>query len=544
MKFLLSFFCRCLFTVLICFSSVLQSADLSYCDSFLTCVQAPQGCKKSCANQRCFGKTFFSIRPQDSNSAGRLIRMINEDHLQSWGVKLALGLQQSFSGNHNPLAKWFLFNGTDHITVGIPDDQQHFDVDGRQLGLTTVDGSAGQIGSLCLNPVLQNIIANVDAWVDLNALLCGLWLRTYLTIVRAKTTLGMKSITGHAAQSGNYPAGANTTNCNESPIQYTSICQAFIGDTSFGDIPALQYGKFYSDTMTKTALASIRFDLGYDVAKSSNGFFNCGACFIIPTGNKPNGLYIFEPVVGANGSWQLGAVMSGAYNCLYTSERTAADVCFDATLTYVCKSKQTRVFSLKNNGAGSQYMLLKEFDLSVGAVLAGQRVANVFAGQANIGGNVMFDGSVMLHVEKYNGLFFDIGYNLWARSKENISKNVCMRNFAENTYGIKGDLPLSKVDPSSALCIGDLTTATKSTLGVSAPADVTTMVLDVCDIDFCSPLHPSVFSNKLFAACGFSNDVNQCKASMNVLLEGEIEFGQKHLALNQWALNINVGFLL
>lgn len=535
---------RLLLVTLLSWSLFIHPIAPSDCESFLTCVNVPECSQNSWASTCLFGKTFFSIRPQDSNSALRIARIATEDHHKLWGLNLTFGQQQSFAGKNNVLARWFLFNGCTTVSVGVPNDTTTFDVDGRQLGLITPNGSAGLIGQLSLNPSIKNFSTVFNAWFDLNNYVCGLWLRSYLTLVQAKTKLGLHSSTSNAAQSGNYAEGDYTTACNTAPIRYTSISQAFIGDESFGEIPSLQFGKYYSDSKTKTAFASIRLDLNYDFVKSGDGFFNAGGCLVIPTGNKPEGHYVFEPIVGANKAWQLGGTVLSSYNVLNNSEKNALNFYIDATLTYLFKSQQTRLFTLKNNGAGSQYMLLKVFDLSMGAVLDGERVANVFAGESKIGSNIMFDGSLMMHFEGCNGVFFDIGYNLWARSREKIASTVCLRKFYQDTYGVKGNLPLTEVDVESQLCIGNLQTASTSTLGAPAGADATTKVLDVCDIDFNAPLNPSVFSNKLFGSLGCSHNLRQWNSSINIFLEGEAEFGQKNRALNQWALNVNVGISL
>jgi hypothetical protein len=538
MKRFFTFFPLALWCAVLCAPFFLYASNQSYCDSFLTCVAIPEDYQISC--QESFGRTFFSIRPQDSNSALRLTKIASEDHAKSWGIDVSFTAQQSFARNDNLLAQWFLFNGCSSITVGVPSDTRSFTVDGRQLGLLTSNGDTGPLGTLSLSPTIKNKNISANLWCDLSDCACGLWFRTYFTLVQATTALDMKSTGTNAALSGNYPNGMYTTECNDAPLQYTSICSAFVGDKAFGNIPALKYGKFYSDSKTKTALASIRTDLNYDIIESPCGFFNCGACVVIPTGNKPQGIYLFEPIIGANGSWQVGATLLGAYHYLQNPEGNSIDFYCDATATYLTKSKQTRVFSLNNNGAGSQYMLLKVFDLKTEIMLEGERAANILVGQSDIGGNYMFDASLMMHLTRYNGFSFDVGYNFWARTQERIANTTYLRKFAENTYGIKGNLPLSGIDSFSELCIDDMTTASNATLSSPGTPDDTTQVLTICDINFNAPLSPSAFSNKLFTSLGYSRNLCKSDSTINVFIEGEVEIGQKNRALNQWALTLNV----
>lgn len=534
--------------IALCCHSSLQAVFCAGCDDASTCITVPQQCE----SKKNFGNTFFSIRPQDSNSANRLVRLVNEDHtiecadFFAWGIDCTFGFQQSFSrARKNPLAKWFLFNGCNCVSVGVPSSAQHFDVDGRQLGLETSNDGAGRIGNLCLNPHIHNLIGNINAWFDLNKITNGLWMRSYFTVARAQTKLEMCSTTtGNIQTSGNYPGGDFTITCSGSPIAYTSVCQAFMGNNSFGNFPALAFGKYYASTMSQTALASARFDIGYDVVKSLDGFFNLSACFLVPAGNAPQGHYLFEPIVGANKCWQLGAEFTGAYYGLYASRTIDIDLYFDATLTHLFKAKQTRTFALKNNGAGSQYLLLKIMNECADAVLAGERAANVFSGKAYIGANIMFDGSLMFRLAYGKGFFFDVGYNFWLRSKETISKTAQLPNFAQNTYAIKGNEPLAEFNTSVEFCVPDLTTASKSTLAQPAAADAAPVFVSADDIDFYAALHPFAYSNKIFASVGYSSDLWHCNSRINLSLEGEAEFGKKNTALNQWAVNVNVGIAL
>ena len=524
-------------------------AQDSSCDNCIEYVKIPDSCNAACSNES-YGKTFFSIRPQDSNSANRLVRMVNEDHSKYydrflWGCDVSFGYQQSFANkSNNLLGSWFLFNDCNCVTVGLPNSTEQFDVDGLQLGLVTTNSlSGGPLGSLCLNPQLGNINTVFNVWFDLNTVLRGMWARTVFSLTREKTTLRMRSST-HNAASGEYASGFNTIACNEAPIAYDSICKAFVGDTAIGDIPPLHYAKFFNGGKSKTALASIRFDIGIDAIRSVDGFLNSSLCFLVPTGNKPDGKYIFEPVIGANNSMQLGLVFSGAYNYLYYSCNSGLDVYVDATMTHLFQAKQTRVLGLKNNGPGSQYLLLKKFDVSVDQVLAGERVANVFAANTKVRANIMIDASVMLHWYRWSGLFVDVGYNLWLRSAEKMSKVVGLRNFAPETYGIKGNLSLSKINDFSGFCIGDVQTSSTTTLAQPAAADATTVTLDTCDIDSTVALHPFACSNKLFTAIGYTRDLHRSNSRFIVSLEGEVEVGQKNRALNQWALNLNIGVSL
>jgi hypothetical protein len=529
------------------FLIVLTYIALSTYASDSTCsIETRINCSSHCTNNKCsdddnfFNKTFFAIRPQDSNSARRIMEgrtnseLFYEDHCAK--ISLALEWQQSF--NKSKLAKWFSFNCSDCMSIGIPGDDQTFDIDGRQFGLTTAGLLPGPIGSFCLEPHSKNFIADLDIQVNLNDYLCGLWTRMIVPLVFAKTNLGLRIRNDQSANGSAFPAGLFSDDCSTTSPK-TSILSALQGDNC---------GKFSKNSLSKWGIAGIHFDIGYDVIRNDDMNLGASLHIVAPTGTQPKARYLFEPVIGANRCFQLGANVNASYN-LYDSclNDKNATIVFDATLTHLFKSTQRRLFALKNNGAGSQYLLLKQFNAIGTAVVGTESAANLLCAKTRIGSDFMFDGAVMLHVDSCN-FFGNIGYNLWFRSKEKKARTMYLNNFGVNSFGIKGNQPLSitNTGPCATSCIGtcipDLTTATNSTISQPAAADSTTMFITLDDIDFCIPLHPKALSHKLFASVGYNWD--DCDYPYELLVGGEVEFGQHNSALNQWGILIKLGYSL
>lgn len=509
-----------------------------------------------------FGKTFFAIRPQDSNSARRITRTkdrlelfypsrrtiekedITELLYKKFNVKidLALEYQASFGSK---LGKWFSVNNNNCMSFGITGSQS-FDIDGTQLGLSARNNMLGSIGKFCIKPKIQNFIMDFDFQFNLDLITKKLWARIDLPFVIARTKLGLNTFNDTAAAFGSFPLGLFSLDCTETQIAYHSIASALNGDLGFGAVPALDFGRFSNHWSTKFNVAGIHIDLGYDFLRTKRCHFGMSLHVVTPTGTNSSGRFIFEPVIGANRCWQLGTNISASYNFYNNiyNERKIYFV-FDATLTHLFKSKQSRLFSLKNNGAGSQFLLLKRFNAIGSALIGADRVANVLIGETKIGSDVMFDGAAMFKFNSYN-LFGNIGYNLWFRSKEKRSKTVCFRNFAENTLAIKGNLPLSEPQLSGTCnlppCMPNMSTSSKSTIGNPAPADDVNTFIGINDIDFGTPLNPSALSNKIFASIGYNFNFSQC--NWEILLAGEVEFGYKRSALNQWGIMLIFGIAI
>jgi hypothetical protein len=208
--------------------------------------------------------------------------------------------------------------------------------------------------------------------------------------------------------------------------------------------------------------------------------------------------------------------------------------------THLFKSQQDRVFPLKENGPGSQLLLLKQFQVGQTGLIDATREANIFCGRTKIGATLMFDGSLMMQWSRKR-FVADIGYNFWARTKEKRAKSVSFRGFYEDRFAVKGDTPMEfqdKVGCYSAPieCIPD--TATDSTGTIAGPTEPdpinTSVFIAPCDVSYGPGLSPAALSHKIFAATGF-------KSSWFVLLSGEAEFSANNAAINQWGIMLKVG---
>lgn len=508
-----------------------------------------------------FGKTFFSFRPQDSDSSRRILGWFNEDYINyndfipMHGV-LTISPQYTRSFNAKGLAEWFFFNGRDCMTVGIPDEYESFTIDGSQIGLSlgtaydpetdSVSLVSGKIGTVTAKPLVENFIIDLDYWFDLRAWHDKLWARLELPVVYMKTNMGMSSC-GRGTQVDEYPLGLFSLEstpvdaygdyvCNATPVPYTSIVCALQGNQGWGAVAPLKSGKFSTQSLSQWGAAGLHFDLGYDMYRSLPWYAAGSFHVVFPTGTRPKGTYVLEPVIGANKSWQVGATVIANYIKEYRNFDFG--IYLYAVGTHLFKSKQDRVFALQCNGPGSQLLLLKQFHVGETGLVNAEREANIFCGEAKIGSALMFDGSLMFQFHR--GRFVaDIGYNFWARTREKCAKRIWFRGFYEDGFGVKGDSPMEFQEAVGCIypplqCINS--PETESMAGICGPADPdeTTITIQPCDVNYLSALNPTAMSHKVFVAAGY-------KSSWFVLLAGEAEFSTNNAALNQWGVMIKVG---
>lgn len=534
-------------------------------DAFKTPIISEKNCASSQEQiDEIFGKTFYSIRPQDSNTARKIMRFIPnklsyDSYYQRDTSKLmnvCVEFQKSFNYFSPKLAEWFLTKDKACLTIGPTDDKHIFDINSTQLGLVIPVNKPGQI---CLSPKIENFIIDLGIGFDLSRFICNLWTKINFIFAHCKTFLDLT--TCGKGLSGVLPGCVYSANCKDEPIPYTSICASLLGNTSKNNsFPKLNFGKF-ANSQAESGLAGIHFDLGYDLIRRERGHLGFNLHLVFPTGNTPHAKVLFEPIIGANKCWQLGLGLNSSYD-LYCSCYQKIGFYMDAILSHLFKSNQTRLFNLKRNGPLSQYLLLKVFDAQ-GDAYGVERVANILAGETKIGSDIMFDGSLMLQINRCN-YFANIGYNFWARTKEKRSDTVSFRNFLPNTFGIKGNLPMCEsvsmscdcllkadADISTAtdnvctkpfhqqLCQAVNTTASKSTISKSSDADENTTFIKIDDINFNAPLHPTVISNKVFASLGYNYE--SCRFPFYCLLGTEFEFSNGNKAINQWSILIKAG---
>ncbi len=230
---------------------------------------------------------------------------------------------------------------------------------------------------------------------------------------------------------------------------------------TFNSLEFSRWGIGQCGSRTKTSLADLRFWLGYDWINCECYGFGVGLVVAAPTGNTPDGRYLFEPIVGNGHHWEFGGLVNGHYqfweNCDGTHRVTGFT---QANFTHLFKSKQVRTFDLLNKPL-SRYMLAEKLtsnnaspflygDPTEGSTanptLSTYKFAQEYAPVANlttfcvdVSANIQVDWVAMLTYSRCN-FTWDLGYNLWYRGCESISFDCgCENLIANNTWALKGD---------------------------------------------------------------------------------------------------------
>ncbi len=187
---------------------------------------------------------------------------------------------------------------------------------------------------------------------------------------------------------------------------------------------------------TLTRVADLRAQLGWNFLSCPNYHLGASIYAAAPTGNRPHGQYIFEPIVGNGKHWELGADITWHTNIHKSKDECSSfDIYVDANLTHLFKTRQCRTFDLIGKPF-SRYMLMAKMSGDVQNLYAGAEeqdlvapsaqfahefapLANISTIPVNVSASIQADIIVKLSWTHKN-FQCDLGYNFWTRSCEKI----------------------------------------------------------------------------------------------------------------------------
>jgi len=345
------------------------------------------------------------------------------------------------------------------------------------------------------SPRIKNAIIDVDFYFGLDNLTSGLFVRVDLPINWTRwdlgfcenvTTTGINNYDPGYFNGFDVADGADSIGVERSKL-LTSFGQYACGNaptgiTVNGTSPAvvcdpLCYAKICCGSRSKVALADLQLIFGWNFLHCEDYHLGVGILARAPTGNRPTAEYLFEPISGNGGHWELGAQITGhasLWKC--EDEHKYLGLYIDANITHLFSAKQKRTFDLKCNPL-SRYMLAEKLGtpisglaggaVSATAVVPTAQFQNEFSPVANLTTqdvrvSIGIQADIAAQFTYVTGAWnFDVGYNFWGRSCEKIScqTSCCSTStlcspcisapscttacanvaFAPNTWGLKGD---------------------------------------------------------------------------------------------------------
>lgn len=404
---------------------------------------------------------------------------------------------------------------------------------GKQLACSLLPNNNSKAGSQKLN-IQENGSGNVcSLWLDLIAA-PGLSYSSTMTLCPTSKTAGgyfygRANLGEHAWLSVSFAAMKTTHNLH--------LKEKLTGDKTYGTMPGITtgiqafnnpdwcYGKLSRCALSRTGVDDIQIKLGTNYYFSNNkyrfGFYLVGT---IPTGNKPQSKFLFEPLVGTKHG-ALGFGIMGDYTCPIDKNKQWS-VLYDFKYRYLFSGREIRSFDFTTNGGWSRYMLLvKQATTSVSfpAINDCTLPANVTPGSQIEYWLAAHYASCSWHIE--------LGYNLWWRATDSIT--IC------------GSLPANTGIYDLAGAVGNNPTSSTANISQSAigpnkaPSDA--VFTPATKLSSSSAAQKSCATNSLYLA--FSYNGTLCnKHSWLFGIGGGYEWAQRH-ALAQGSIWTKLGIL-
>lgn len=310
-----------------------------------------------------------------------------------------------------------------------------------------------------IKPHVDSFLADFYLYYGLDALIPGLYVSIHAPIVRASWNLDIVEKIDDPGSNGYNPGYFNATGVARSDL--VSNFLSFISGTSVPTIDGVIFHPLRSAKIKKchsevTKFSEIQAAFGYNFFYSRCHHVGINIRMSIPTGTRPHGEFLFEPIIGNCHHWEMGIGLSGhvvAWEDVCTEESFAMHAIVN--ITHLFNTRQRRIFDLHDRPL-SRYMLAAKVDDTIVDNLRGIvgdmpvtpsfQFSNEYTSVANLT-TVEVDTNVSAQVDMVFMLTYakerfswNMGYGFWAQSCEDIQPIIddcCDINC--NNWVLKGD---------------------------------------------------------------------------------------------------------
>lgn len=410
--------------------------------------------------------SFYSIRPQSEDSARWLSGWTHQVNLWNNEEKYyTIAVTPSISKTHHSAdITRSLFGG---------------DLQGCEQGSIKISGSsvatryrpkewfADYFGLppdfqsiISFSPSITNYQVDFNLYVGFDDWLQGAYFNIFGPLVHTRWDLGLSECIIDPGELGYAPGYFNATGAARSQLLHSFtdyVCAEKAPVIEGVVVEPLRKSKMSRSALHKTGFADIQMALGYNIVRDGDYHIGGNLRWVIPTGNKPRGCFLFEPILGNGGFFELGLGFS-AHGILWRDVDCQQELgCYiEAWVTHMFSTCQVRSFDLKVND-NSRYMLAENMRTIITDGLNAEGILppkipnaqfnSIFAPVANIStlpARVMVtyqaDVTVMFNYTNKH-IEFDCGLNYWSRRPERIQVREHPIDFEllPGNWALKGD---------------------------------------------------------------------------------------------------------
>lgn len=278
-----------------------------------------------------------------------------------------------------------------------------------------------------------------------------------------------------------------------------------------------KYGKISDCSMKKTGLGDMELKLGYEWLDHSPTHMESYFGLVVPTGNKNNGEYVFQPIVGRGKNF--GIMMGSSLGIdIWQNATGEMDIRYELAnhFEWLFQNTQTRSFDLKNR-PWSRYLPVyatqEEAQEAADLIVTNPQHArnnstpgiNVFTQQVKVtpGLTTNINTAFVFTWRKFQ---MEGGYNFLAKRSENVQLDCPWKvGPALKHYVGEGQTnPIRTIEGNKYYeqIVSNLTPPGGQLIPV-ALADYEMSLIQEADLDLNSAATPALFANTIYATVGF-----------------------------------------
>lgn len=478
-------------------------------------------------------KTFLAPRPVGVNIAMEYTTWHDRVYKKSGRIiprnLQATGFYQA-SVNDDCLGKYFGIKGKNSFQIG-PQGSASADVDGSYLihNQALVRAETHSLaGKVTFDPRQEIWGVRFDLFQE-NFPVRNIFLKANMPVVNVTNNMHMSICNSIAVATG--VGGTDSFTLND----FFRGCVRQTNPASGNLQSPLTRAKINGKHST-TGVADLDLALGCKLLnnKSHHLFVNIGTT--IPTGRKPSGRNLFEPIMGNGGHYGVGGGLDAGIN-LWENDHNLVRFLIGANYRFLLENSERRTLGLKEcnfpfkdvNGDNLpvprpvkllQYYLVA-LDQQVNKPL--MPAANILTQKLNVTPGSQLD-TLAAFSWKHRSFIFDLGYNLFWKDTESVS----LLNCSSGSFGIaRNDYDTDTIFNEAA--VHDPT---------QAPVD--NKLITQADLNSNTATTPSQLTHKIFAGIGCACDTTR-KYPLLLGIGGSYEFASDNAALETYALWLKAG---
>jgi hypothetical protein len=462
-------------------------------------------------------KSTLTIHPLFVSQQPELISGFRNDRNltreNGWGGAFQAVLFGSQTSDEDDLAQYFFPDANTSLIAANdgPPEQPGFNVKkdllAQDFNVFTVDNTFES--AICIRPK-QTVIGlglhfRQSVWKS-HAYKRGVWFSVSAPIERVKNDMNFFE------KVENDGGGVNEA---ASDVAVANMREAF-------QQPDWKYGKISDCSMKKTGLGDMELKLGYEWLDHSPTHMESYFGLVIPTGNKNDAEYVFEPIVGRGKNF--GIMFGSSLGIdIWESASGEMDIRYELAnhFEWLFQNTQKRSFDLKNR-PWSRYLPVyinqEEAQEAADLIVTNPQHAmnnstpgiNVFTQDVKVTPGLTTNINTAF-VFSWKKLQIEGGYNFLAKRSENVQLDCPWKvgPAVKHYLGNGTTNPIRTIDGNKyhEQIVANIPVSLQPTCdGVIIPvtlADYEMSLIQEADLNFNSAATPALFANMLYATIGF-----------------------------------------